>query len=66
MSTTTPGILIRSFFEDHLTCQKGLSGATIKTYRDALRLFLQYLKTLDTDSVGFLLASSPQRGLPAF
>ena len=43
MHMTTPGILIRSFFEDHLSCQKGLSRATIKTYRDALRLFLQFL-----------------------
>lgn len=43
MITISPGILIRSFFEDHLACQKGLSTATIRSYRDALRLFLLFV-----------------------
>ena len=43
MLTNSPGRLIRSFFEDHLACQKGLSTATIRSYRDALRLFLLFL-----------------------
>jgi integrase/recombinase XerD len=43
MNMNTPGTLIRSFFEDHLTCQKGVSGATLKNYRDALRLFLLFI-----------------------
>lgn len=45
MTTNTPGTLIRSFFEDHLACQKGLSAATIRSYRDALRLFLLFVAT---------------------
>ena len=45
MTTNTPGTLIRSFFEDHLACQKGLSAATIRNYRDALRLFLLFVAT---------------------
>ena len=43
MNTPALGMLIRSFFEDYLICQKGLSAATIKSYRDGLRLFLGYL-----------------------
>lgn len=43
MSANTLGALIRSFFEDYLTCQKGLSGATRRSYRDALRLFLLFV-----------------------
>ncbi|GAB3306685.1 tyrosine-type recombinase/integrase [Haliea atlantica] len=43
MNTPAVGVLIRSFFEDYLVCQKGLSAATIKSYRDGLRLFLGYV-----------------------
>jgi site-specific recombinase XerD len=43
MTTNSPGILIRSFFEDYLVCQKGLSAATLRSYRDALRLFLLFV-----------------------
>lgn len=45
MTTNSPGTVIRSFFEDHLACQKGLSIATIRSYRDALRLFLLFVVT---------------------
>ena len=45
MTTISPGKLIRSFFEDYLICQKGLSAATIRSYRDALRLFLLFVVT---------------------
>jgi site-specific recombinase XerD len=45
MITNSPGTLIRSFFEDYLVCQKGLSAATIRSYRDALRLFLLFVAT---------------------
>jgi hypothetical protein len=41
--TITPEL--RSFFEDYLICQKGLSTATIKSYRDGLRLFDTLQKT---------------------
>lgn len=43
MTDISPGILIRSYFTDYLVCQKGLSKTTIKTYRDAIRLFLRFL-----------------------
>jgi site-specific recombinase XerD len=35
--------LLFSFFEDHLKCQKGLRPASIKSYRDAVKLFLQFV-----------------------
>jgi len=40
MAAPILGNLIRSFFEDHLTVQKGLRPASVKSYRDAVRLFL--------------------------
>jgi len=40
MTAPILGNLIRSFFEDHLTVQKGLRPASVKSYRDAVRLFL--------------------------
>lgn len=43
MSTTTLGSLVFAFFEDYLKAQKGLSPATLKSYRDALRLFLLFV-----------------------
>lgn len=43
--TTLLGQLIRSFFEDHLTVQKGLRPGSILSYRDTLRLFLCFLAT---------------------
>src|SRR6266853_4261123 len=36
------GQLVFSFFEDHLKCQKGLRPASIKSYRDTMKLFLQF------------------------
>jgi len=32
---------IRSFFEDHLACQRNVSRNTIQSYRDGIKLFLQ-------------------------
>jgi integrase/recombinase XerD len=44
MSTQwTMGSLLHGFFEDYLKLQKGVSPNTIKSYRDAVRLFLQFL-----------------------
>ena len=34
---------IRGFFEQHLFSQRGLSGHTILAYRDALKLFLEFV-----------------------
>lgn len=36
------GKAIFSFFEDYLKCQKGLRSASIKSYRDTMRLFLAF------------------------
>jgi site-specific recombinase XerD len=33
---------VRSFFEDHLVCQRNLSRNTIHSYRDAWKLFLRF------------------------
>lgn len=38
----TVGSLLHGFFEDYLKLQKGLRQNSIKSYRDALRLFLQF------------------------
>lgn len=43
MSSPTLGVVLHAFFEDHLKIQKGLSSATIKSYRDGLQLFLKFL-----------------------
>jgi site-specific recombinase XerD len=43
MTKVPLGDIIRSYFQDYLVCQRGLSDATIKSYRDGLRLFLQFL-----------------------
>lgn len=43
MSTVTLGALLYAFFEEHLKAHKGLSVATIKSYRDAIRLFLLFV-----------------------
>lgn len=37
------GSLLHAFFADHLKCQKGLQSASVRSYRDALRLFLLYV-----------------------
>lgn len=43
MTTITLGTLVYSFFIDHLAAQKGLRPATIRSYRDTLRLFLTFV-----------------------
>lgn len=37
------GCLLFSFLVDHLKCQKGLRPASIRSYREGLRLFLQFV-----------------------
>ena len=37
------GTVVRSFFEDHLKVQKGLRPSSIRSYRDALKLFLKQI-----------------------
>jgi len=43
MTTPTVGSVLYSFFEDYLKCQKGLSIASIRSYRDSIRLFLHFV-----------------------
>ena len=43
MKTPTLGTLLHTFFEDYLKAQKGLRPATIRSYRDAVRLFLTFV-----------------------
>lgn len=45
MSNENLGRLIYSFFTDYLVAQKGLRSSSIKTYRDVIRLFLQFTST---------------------
>ena len=39
----TLGRILYSFFEDYLKVQKGMRPASVKGYRDAVRLFLQFV-----------------------
>ena len=43
MSTTALGILVHEFFLSHLVEQKGLRQSSVRSYRDTLRLFLQFV-----------------------
>lgn len=40
---TAIGPIVYAFFEQHLKAEKGLSPASVKSYRDALRLFLSFV-----------------------
>lgn len=40
---TAVGPVVYAFFERHLKAEKGLSPASVKSYRDALRLFLAFI-----------------------
>jgi len=43
MKKPTLGAMLYGFFEHHLKAQKGLRPATIRSYRDAVRLFLTFV-----------------------
>lgn len=43
MTTTTLGLLVQSFFTDHLPVQKGLCLNSIRSYRDTVRLLLCFV-----------------------
>jgi integrase len=43
MSSPTLGQLVRSFFTDHLQIARGLRTSTIHSYRDVMRLFLNFV-----------------------
>jgi integrase/recombinase XerD len=40
---STVGNIVRSYFEDYLKVQKGLRISSIRSYRDSLRLFLNFI-----------------------
>jgi integrase/recombinase XerD len=40
---TAIGPIVYAFFEQHLKAEKGLSPASVRSYRDALRLFLSFV-----------------------
>jgi site-specific recombinase XerD len=42
MTTPTLGALVQEFFLSHLIEQKGLRQSSVRSYRDTLRLFLQF------------------------
>lgn len=48
---------IRSFFEDHLTCRRNVSRNTIHSYRDSLKLLLQFVARQRRKSVARLLVT---------
>ena len=37
------GGVLHAFFEDYLQCQKGVQPTTLRSYRDSMRLFLQFV-----------------------
>lgn len=43
MSDLTLGTFVHDFFLDHLLDQKGLRQSSVRSYRDTLRLFLQFV-----------------------
>ena len=43
MNQTDIATPIRGFFEQHLLSQRGLSGHTVLAYRDALKIFLEFV-----------------------
>jgi integrase/recombinase XerD len=43
MTSPTLGQLVQSFFADHLVVQKGLRVGSVRSYRDTMRLFLQFV-----------------------
>ncbi|NWG24128.1 MAG: site-specific integrase, partial [Pseudorhodoplanes sp.] len=58
------GPIVYAFFEQHLKAEKGLSQASVSSYRDALRLFLSFVAsergraiTLGADNQGERAAS---------
>ena len=42
-ASLTLGSLLHAFFENHLRCQHGVQPTTVRSYRDAIKLFLQFV-----------------------
>lgn len=45
MSSLAVGVLVHDFFIEYLGPQKGLRQSSVRSYRDALRLFLPFVAT---------------------
>ncbi len=43
MNAPTLGQLLHGYFEDYLTCQKGLRPGSVRSYRDGMVLFLRFV-----------------------
>ena len=56
---------VRSFFEDHLVCRRNASPHTIRSYRDALKLFLRFTATLLGKAATRLLVTDVSEGVVA-
>jgi len=54
MRTSTLGSLVHGFFLDYLAGQKGLRSASIRSYRDTMRLFLGFVAADARRSIGQL------------
>jgi site-specific recombinase XerD len=54
---------IRSFFEDHLSCRRNVSQNTILSYRDAVKLFLQFAAQQLKKAATKLLVTDVQESL---
>jgi site-specific recombinase XerD len=54
MMTPSLGLLIHSFFTDHLPVQKGLRQGSIRSYRDTIRLLLCFLSKQRRGSIATL------------
>jgi site-specific recombinase XerD len=48
---------VRSFFEDHLSCRRNVSRNTVKSYRDGLKLLLQFVSRQRKKSATQLLVA---------
>nr|WP_287995847.1 site-specific integrase [Acidiphilium sp.] len=63
----TVGSLVYMFFEHHLKAEKGLSQASIQSYRDGIRLFLLFLaKTTNVSVTKLTLADLAADHVRAF
>lgn len=40
---STLGSFLHAYFENHLRCQQGVQPTTVRSYRDAIKLFLQFV-----------------------
>ena len=54
---------VRSFFEDHLACQRNVSRNTVRSYRDGLKLFLRFAAAHLKKPVTHLLVADLQEQL---